>query len=105
MLDGVTRHVFGMDLHPVAVTLARVTYLLAIGRTRMTNPKRGNIQIPVYLGDSIQWREQSVDLWTAGNLVIHTDDGRDLFGTDLSFPDEILEDAGKLFGFPKLATR
>lgn len=95
VLDGVTRHVFGMDLHPVAVTLARVTYLLAIGRTRITNPERGNIQIPVYLGDSIQWREQSVDLWTAGNLVIHTDDGRDLFGTDLSFPDEILEDAGK----------
>ena len=95
VLDGVTRHVFGMDLHPVAVTLARVTYLLAIGRTRITDPDRGNIQIPVYLGDSIQWREQSVDLWTAGNLVIHTDDGRDLFGTDLSFPDEVLEDAAK----------
>jgi hypothetical protein len=81
VLDGVTRHVIGMDLHPVAVTLARVTYLLAIGRTRLTDPERGNIQIPVYLGDSIQWREQSVDLWSAGNLVIHTDDGRDLFGT------------------------
>jgi N-6 DNA Methylase len=95
MLDGVTRHVIGMDLHPVAVTLARVTYLLAIGRRRITDPGRGNIQIPVYLGDSIQWREQSVDLWSAGNLVIHTDDGRDLFGTDLSFPDEILDDAAK----------
>jgi len=62
VLDGVTRHVIGMDLHPVAVTLARVTYLLAIGRERLTDPSRGNIQIPVYLGDSIQWREQSVDL-------------------------------------------
>lgn len=93
ILDGVTRHVIGMDLHPVAVTLARVTYLLAIGRTRLTDPNRGNIQIPVYLGDSIQWREQSVDLWSAGNLVIHTNDGRELFDSDLSFPDGILEDA------------
>ena len=37
-LSGLTRHVLGMDLHPVAVTLARVTYLLAIGRERLTAP-------------------------------------------------------------------
>lgn len=37
LLEGVTRHVLGMDLHPVAVTLARVTYLLAIGRERLTD--------------------------------------------------------------------
>jgi SAM-dependent methyltransferase len=93
ILNGVTRHVIGMDLHPVAVTLARVTYLLAIGRKRLIDPARGNIQIPVYLGDSIQWREQSVDLWSAGNLIIHTNDGRELFDSDLSFPDGVLEDA------------
>lgn len=93
MLQGVVRHVIGMDLHPVAVTLARVTYLLAIGREKLTDPTRGDIQIPVYLGDSIQWREQSVDLWSAGNLVVRTNDGRELFDSDLSFPDGILEDA------------
>lgn len=90
-----TRHVMGMDLHPVAVTLARVTYLLAIGKQKLTSANRGNIQIPVYLGDSIQWREQSVDLWSAGNLVIHTEDQKQLFGSDLAFPDALLEDAGK----------
>jgi SAM-dependent methyltransferase len=95
LLVGVTRHVVGMDLHPVAVTLARVTYLLAIGRTKLTDPNRGDIQIPVYLGDSIQWREQNVDLWSAGNLVIHTDDQRDLFGSELAFPDALLDDAAK----------
>ncbi len=95
LLVDVTRHVVGMDLHPVAVTLARVTYLLAIGRARLTNPSRGDIQIPVYLGDSIQWREQNVDLWSAGNLVIHTDDQRDLFGSELAFPDALLDDAAK----------
>lgn len=93
LLDGVTKKVIGMDLHPVAVTLARVTYLLALGRSRLTDPDRGDIQIPVYLGDSIQWREQKLDLWSSGNLVIHTDDSRDLFESDLSFPDAILDDA------------
>jgi SAM-dependent methyltransferase len=93
ILDGVTRHVHGMDLHPVAVTLARVTYLLALGRSRLIDPSRGSIQIPVFLGDSIQWREQELDLWTAGNLVIHTDDNKELFSTELRFPDALLENA------------
>lgn len=92
-LIDVTRHVVGMDLHPVAVTLARVTYLLAIGKDKLTDSGRGNIQIPVYLGDSIQWREQNVDLWSAGNLVIHTEEQRSLFDSGLSFPDALLEDA------------
>lgn len=95
ILDGVTRHVLGMDLHPVAVTLARVTYLLAIGRDRLIERSRGVIQIPVYLGDSMQWLEQKVDLWTAGNLVIRTDDRRELFESELIFPDALLDDATK----------
>lgn len=93
ILRTLPNHVIGMDLHPVAVTLARVTYLLAIGRDRLTSPERGNIQVPVYLGDSIQWREQELDLWTAGQLVIHADDSRELFAADLRFPDELLENA------------
>lgn len=95
LLAGVTRHVVGMDLHPVAVTLARVTYILAIGRDKLTHPKRGDIQIPVYLGDSFQWREQNVDLFSSGNLVIHTEEQQPLFGSDLSFPDALLDDAGQ----------
>lgn len=95
ILDGVTRHVIGMDLHPVAVTLARVTYLLAIGRERLTHEERGTVQVPVYLGDSIQWQEQQLDLMKSGNLVIHADDKQDLFGNELRFPDTLLEDAAK----------
>lgn len=94
LLNDVTRHVIGMDLHPVAVTLARVTYLLAIGRDKLTDSGRGTIQIPVYLGDAIQWREQNVDLWSAGNLVIRTEE-HNLFGSDLTFPDQLLENAAK----------
>src|SRR5260221_1351434 len=82
-----------MALHPVAVTLPRVPSLLALGRTRLIDPSRRSIQIPVFLGDSIQWREQQLDLWTAGNLIIHTDDNRELFSTELRFPDTLLENA------------
>src|ERR1700677_3199229 len=54
-------HVFGMDLHPVAVVLAQVTYLLAIGASR-TIEAGVPISIPVYLGDSMRWdiAEESV---------------------------------------------
>ncbi len=92
-LDGLTQHVIGMDLHPVAVTFARVTYLLAIGRERLTAPDRGEIFIPVYLGDSLQWREQKLNLWSHDALVIQADDGRELFGSELRFPDRLLADA------------
>jgi SAM-dependent methyltransferase len=95
LLTGVTRHVVGMDLHPVAVTLARVTYILAIGRDKLTNPKRGDIQIPVYLGDSFQWREQNSDLFSHGNLVIRTEEQQTLLPSELTFPDALLDDAGK----------
>ena len=48
-------HVVGIDLHPVAVALARVTYLLALGRERLTSRERGTLSVPVYLGDSLGW--------------------------------------------------
>ena len=94
-LSGLTRHVLGMDLHPVAVTLARVTYLLAIGRDRLTHPDRGPIQVPVYLGDAVQWRREADDLFSGGNLVVETDDEKRLFESKLLFPEELLEDPGR----------
>ncbi|MEZ6050595.1 MAG: N-6 DNA methylase [Planctomycetaceae bacterium] len=92
-LAGLTRNVLGMDLHPVAVTLARVTYLLAIGRERLTHPDRGPIQVPVYLGDAVQWRREAEDLYSGGHLVIETDDKKQLFESQLRFPEELLEDS------------
>jgi hypothetical protein len=42
----------GMDIHPVAVIIARVTYLLALAPA--LKHRRGTLSIPVYLGDSMQ---------------------------------------------------
>jgi len=43
----------GIDVHPVAVIFARVTYLLALGSA--LQKRAGEISVPVYLGDSLQW--------------------------------------------------
>ena len=49
--------VIGIDVHPVAVQIARVTYLLALGDL-LRHPDRPELAIPVYLGDALQWNVQ-----------------------------------------------
>ncbi|HUY23730.1 MAG TPA: N-6 DNA methylase [Candidatus Saccharimonadales bacterium] len=93
-LTGVAEHVVGVDVHPVAVTLARVTYLLAIGMTRLQATDRPPFTVPVYLGDSVQWGQQQT-LFAAEALAVPTDDGAALFGEALRFPDRLLIDAGR----------
>lgn len=101
-LNSLVDHVYGMDVHPVAVTLARVTYLLAIGSTRLTSPDRGALRVPVFLGDSVQW-EQQQDLFSrAGAVTVHTagdelveGGGGALLEDDLHFPASSLENAAR----------
>jgi hypothetical protein len=57
-LAACSRQIVGMDVHPVAVLIARVTYLLALGEERLRD--RPALSIPVYLGDSVQWNTQAV---------------------------------------------
>lgn len=93
-LSGVTDHVLGMDIHPVAVTLARVTYLLALGTERVQASDRPPLSIPVYLGDSIQW-EQRDDLLSASGLSISTASGLFEYADALRLPDSLLADASR----------
>lgn len=44
--------VAGMDIHPVAVIIARVTFLLALAPA--LKDRKGALSIPVYLGDAMQ---------------------------------------------------
>jgi hypothetical protein len=53
-----TKHVAGMDIHPVAVIIARVTYLLALAPVILS--RAGSLSIPVYLGDSMQLSTASI---------------------------------------------
>lgn len=88
----VSSRVMGIDLHPVAVALARVTYLLALGRHRLNAPDRGVLSVPVYLGDSLGW-DQREDLMSLDQLVIPTEVGDQLLSGDLRFGDHLLKDA------------
>ena len=89
---GVSAHVFGVDVHPVAVTLARVTYLLAIGTERLSASDRRPFRVPVFLGDSVQWGQRS-DIFGSETLNVSTDDGAALFADELRFPQQLLDDA------------
>jgi len=48
----ISQHIAGMDIHPVAVIIARVTYLLALAPALAQ--RAGSIYVPVYLGDAMQ---------------------------------------------------
>ena len=58
-LEQCVAHVLGIDIHPVAVIIARVTYLLALGEVRLRADRRA-VQVPVYLGDSMQWNTEAI---------------------------------------------
>lgn len=46
--------VAGIDIHPVAVIFARVTYLLGLMPT-LQKGRPESVSVPVYLGDALQW--------------------------------------------------
>jgi hypothetical protein len=53
ILEACEANVRGLDVHPVAVTLARVTWLLALGKLVEDRPSK--LSVPVFLGDAMQW--------------------------------------------------
>ncbi len=106
IISGLVTHVLGIDVHPVAVALARVTYLLAIGNQRLQG--RPAFTVPVFLGDSLRWG-QEIDLLTYDykGLSVSTRLDADSFVTgaaapslpefaeQLNFPDRIVADTGR----------
>lgn len=94
-------NVKGIDIHPVAVITAQVTFLLALlPELEEANYER-EIVIPIYLGDSLQWNLQQAD---AGDLLSaeqdglsitvppHQTDKEKLSARTLTFPKNIITD-------------
>ncbi len=89
-VDEVVERVFGVDLHLVAVTLARVTYLLAIGQaadrpSSLRRPRLPRRHRPVEPGRDVARRR---------GITVHTTDGAELFARQLHFPESVVADAG-----------
>jgi SAM-dependent methyltransferase len=92
-VDNVQGHVSGIDLHPVAVALAQVTYLLAVGLDSLEQRSRP-FAVPVYLGDSMRWEDslQGTDelFSSTTDVVVHTNDLAELFPSELRFPGSVV---------------
>ena len=85
--------VTGIDVHPVAVHLARAAWTLAArpaiesaARAGFTSP----LSIPVYLGDALQLRFRSGDLFSEQEVTIEVQDEQD---TRLVFPVSLVDRA------------
>jgi hypothetical protein len=89
-LERVVHQVQGVDLHPVAVTLARVTYLLALTPERLA-AHRDEIAVPVFLADSLRWEHDETVRMEKDGLTVRTTDQLELFERDLHFPEGVLE--------------
>ena len=64
----------GLDVHPVAVTLARVTWLLALGG--LIEERAAKLTVPVFLGDAMQWNlRRTID---SVDVVVEVPDGQPL---------------------------
>ena len=57
-ISACVQQVRGLDVHPVAVIIARVTWLLALGPA--IAEREGELHVPVYLGDAMQWNLRQV---------------------------------------------
>ena len=84
--------VIGIDVHPVAVHLARVTWVLAAkDLIRGANGSAGErVSVPVYLGDSLQLHTDAGSLLGSHEVVIETDPavtGKHMF---LRFPRSLV---------------
>lgn len=79
------RQVFGVDVHPVSVQIARVTFLLAIGPERLKH-RPASVNIPVYMGDSLQWDTHG--FLAQRDVLIEVPESHDL----LEFPFEVTRD-------------
>jgi SAM-dependent methyltransferase len=58
-LEHILGSVVGVDIHPLAVTVAKTNYILALGD--LLKKRRGKVSIPIYLADTIRLPERWAD--------------------------------------------
>ena len=86
--------VVGIDVHPVAVRLARTAWIMAarpLIDAAAEAGYEGNLAIPVYLGDALQLHYQTGDLFVSGDIGIEVEG--DEFDKKLIFPIGLVEQA------------
>ena len=85
--------VSGIDVHPVAVHLARAAWVLAAQPAIQAAVDYGlaaNITAPIYLGDALQLRFRTGDMFAQHNVTVQVEDEQN---TELVFPVSLVERA------------
>ena len=93
VLNRLREAVIGIDVHPVAVHLARAAWTLAARPAINTAGAAGydaSLSIPVYLGDALQLRFRTGDMFAENEITIQTSDEEN---TELVFPVSLVERA------------
>ena len=93
VLDRMRAAVTGIDVHPVAVHLARSAWALAAKPAILAVKESGydaSGTVPVYLGDSLQLRFNPGDMFAAHEVRIAVEDEQN---TELIFPAALVEQA------------
>ena len=92
-LDKLRFTVSGIDVHPVAVHLARAAWVLAAQPAIQAAVDYGlaaNITAPIYLGDALQLRFRTGDMFAQHNVTVQVEDDQN---TELVFPVSLVERA------------
>ena len=93
LLETLRENVIGIDIHPVAVHLARAAWVLAAKPLFDRVAQEGiaaNYTAPVYLGDSLQLRYRTDDMFARDDVTIPV---RDEQNTELIFPRSLVDHA------------
>ena len=83
----------GIDVHPVAVHLARAAWVLAAQPAIQAAAAAGlaaNVTVPIYLGDALQLRFRTEDMFAQHEVRIPVEDDKN---TELVFPVRLVDDA------------
>ena len=91
VLEWLRFSISGIDVHPVAVHLARSAWVLAAKPAIEAAARDGysaDITAPIYLGDALQLRFRTGDLFAEHNVTIQVEDSQN---TALIFPLSLVE--------------
>jgi methylase of polypeptide subunit release factors len=87
-LNHIQGSVVGVDIHPLAVIVAKTNYILALGDLLK---KRGRITIPVYLADTMrlpEWRDEPTLWMQLPSYLVKLDD------SEIYLPEKLLSQPG-----------
>ena len=93
VLERLRFSVAGIDVHPVAVHLARAAWVLAAQPAIQAAVDYGfaaNVTVPIYLGDALQLRFRTGDMFAQHDVTVQVEDD---LNTELVFPVSLVERA------------